>query len=191
MANEWYCRIMGEEWGPMSAEELMAVARWGRLTRDDIVRCGKTGTWIRAELVRGLFDSPRAAATVSSVHRQTAGSGASPAQRSVQSFVPTQYWVKIGQIGSKAAGPFSARKIRQFAEQGVLKPNHLVSNDGRLWARACNVEGLVFGVASPTTETISACSAESVEQPPTSSDSPTAEDLYYDAGVEGPNQVEP
>ena len=25
MATEWYCRIMGEEWGPMSEQELMAV----------------------------------------------------------------------------------------------------------------------------------------------------------------------
>ena len=66
MATEWFCKIMGEEWGPMSAQELIAVARRGRLTRDDNVKRGDQGTWVRAEVVRGLFNSPPIAATVTS-----------------------------------------------------------------------------------------------------------------------------
>ena len=55
MATEWYCKIMGDEWGPMSSQELMAVAQRGRLTRNDTVRRGADGTWVRAEVVKGLF----------------------------------------------------------------------------------------------------------------------------------------
>jgi len=56
---------MDEVWGPMTAQELALVARRGRLTRDDLVRQGEKGTWVRAEIVAGLFNAdapPRSAA---------------------------------------------------------------------------------------------------------------------------------
>jgi hypothetical protein len=55
MSAGWYYRIMGEEYGPVSAQQLMATARFGRLTRDDVVRQGIDGDWNRAEMVNGLF----------------------------------------------------------------------------------------------------------------------------------------
>ena len=58
MSTQWFCRIMGEVWGPMSALELYTVARRGRLSRDDFVRNGFNGEWTRAETVHGLFDEP-------------------------------------------------------------------------------------------------------------------------------------
>jgi len=73
MATEWFCRVMGEEWGPMSARELVAVARFGRLTRDDVVRRGATGTWVRAEIVEGLFNEPAQASTIAPLRAVIAG----------------------------------------------------------------------------------------------------------------------
>jgi GYF domain 2 len=58
MATEWFCKIMGDEQGPLSAGQLQALARSGRLTIDDVVRKHADGTWVRAENVIGLFDRP-------------------------------------------------------------------------------------------------------------------------------------
>jgi GYF domain 2 len=175
MATEWFCKIMGEEWGPMSQQELVAVARRGRLTRDDNVKRGDQGTWVRAEVVRGLFNSPPIAATVTSDRLVAAVQRAAPAKRSVVlSIDPMRYWIKIGQVGTRVAGPFSADRVRQFAEQGVLKPFHLVSNDRRHWYRAVDARGMVFGGAAASAKTISARSSVWLEQPVLSSDSSTA-----------------
>ena len=58
MATHWFCKIMGDELGPMSAGELQAIARSGQLAIDDLVRKHADGTWVRAENVIGLFDRP-------------------------------------------------------------------------------------------------------------------------------------
>lgn len=175
MATEWFCRIMGEVWGPMSAQELIAVARRGRLTRDDNVKRGSDGTWVRAEVVRGLFNSPPIAATVTSDRLVAAVQQAVPAKRSVtQTIDPMRYWIKIRTLGANAAGPFSADRIRQFAEQGVLKPFHLVSNDRRHWYRAVGARGLVFGRAAASAERVSIRATVTIEKPVISPISSTA-----------------
>ncbi|MEX2308080.1 MAG: hypothetical protein WD738_10835 [Pirellulales bacterium] len=172
MAAEWFCRIMGDEWGPMSAMELVAVARWGRLTRDDTVRCGTKGTWVRAELVRGLFNTAQVAATVTSGRVVIDARRARPAKRSVRKIVPTQYWVRVDE---KIAGPFSSRELRQMAEQGALKPFHWISKDRERWARAALVKGLSFGGANADAATMSVRSAVWLDEPIASPDSPTAD----------------
>jgi hypothetical protein len=58
MATQWFCKIMGDEQGPMSASELQTIARSGQLAIDDLVRKHSGGTWVRAENVIGLFDRP-------------------------------------------------------------------------------------------------------------------------------------
>jgi hypothetical protein len=142
MASEWFCRIMGEEWGPMSARELLVVARRGRLTRNDVVRRGATGTWVRAEVVKGLFDSTVAAPTATSDRLAIALRQAKPAQRSVRHARTTQYWIHNGKA---ITGPFNSQKLRQLAAQGRLDANFLVRSDRSGWVRAWRVKGLVFG----------------------------------------------
>lgn len=58
MATQWFCKIMGDEQGPMSARQLQAIAHSGRLAIDDLVRKHSDGVWVRAENVIGLFDRP-------------------------------------------------------------------------------------------------------------------------------------
>jgi GYF domain 2 len=173
MASEWFCRIMGEEWGPMSAQELIAVAQRGRLTRDDFVKQGAKGTWVRAELVRGLFNTPPVAPTVTSDRLIAAVQRAAPAQRSTTPTDPLNYWIKIQPVGKRVAGPFSARHIRQFAELGVLKPFHLVSNDRRHWSRAVHVPGLVFGRPGAAEKPASIRSAVWIDEPLVAANCPT------------------
>ncbi len=167
MAAEWYCRIMGDEWGPMSSMELIAVARWGRLSRDDTVRKGTDGNWVRAELVRGLFNSPPVAQTVSSDRLVAAARAAAPARRSVRKRVPTRYWVMAGR---KLAGPFSSRELRRMAEQGSLKPADRISKDRSHWTPAAEVKGLVFGGASEAAARTSVRSVVWLEKPLASAD---------------------
>ncbi len=55
MAPDWYCRISGEEDGPLTAGQLRAMVNEGRLTPGDAVRHGRLGAWVPAASVKGLF----------------------------------------------------------------------------------------------------------------------------------------
>jgi uncharacterized protein (AIM24 family) len=55
MAAEWYIRVMGTEFGPISAPELVQQAADGKISPDTEVRKGD-GSWIPASRVAGLFD---------------------------------------------------------------------------------------------------------------------------------------
>jgi hypothetical protein len=151
MASQWYCRIMGEEWGPMSARDLLAVARRGRLMRDDVVRRGEDGTWVRAEIVDGLFNTPAPASTITSHRVAIARRTATPAKRSVGAGRGTQYWISDGRT---TVGPVSALRLRQLAQQGALRPTDLIRSNRSRWVRAARVKGLEFWDASPETPTI-------------------------------------
>jgi hypothetical protein len=155
---------MGEEWGPMSTLELIAVARYGRLTRDDVVRRSGSGTWVRAELVKGLFNAPPVADTVTSEHFVATVKRPVPAQRCLRKASPTTYWIKIDK---KISGPFTASELRQLAERGALKPYHYIGKDRQRWTRAIDVKGLAFGGAAPDEETLSSRSAVMLEKPVT------------------------
>jgi hypothetical protein len=172
MNGEWYCKIMGEQWGPMSAMELIAVARWGRLSRDDQVRREDSGTWVRAELVKGLFNGPPVAATVTSDRLVAAVKNAAPAKRSVRKGTPSKYWVKIGE---KISGPFASGELRQMAESGALKPSYLISRDRQRWTAAAKVKGLSFGGASADAATMSVRSAVWLDRPYSAPDAATAD----------------
>jgi pilus assembly protein CpaF len=43
--SDWYCRVMGQELGPMTAEDLEAIYRAGQLAPHDLVRQGTDGPW--------------------------------------------------------------------------------------------------------------------------------------------------
>jgi len=172
MATEWFCKIMGEEWGPMSSGELQAIARWGRLTRDDIVRSGADGAWVRAELVPGLFPAPANAVTVTPDSQSGGRRSGCPAKRTMRNAVQKQYWFRIDK---KIAGPFSAQQLRQLAEYGLLKRFYMISNDRRHWTRASLVKGLVFCAIDRDAATMSVRSAVVLDEPISWSDSSSDE----------------
>ena len=55
MAAEWYFRVLGAEFGPVSPAELVQQAADGRITPQTEVRKGD-GPWVPASKVAGLFD---------------------------------------------------------------------------------------------------------------------------------------
>ena len=62
MAAQWFCKIAGKEHGPLSAQQLMQLARAHRLKPTDPVRKDKSA-WVAANKVQGLF--PKADAVAS------------------------------------------------------------------------------------------------------------------------------
>ncbi len=57
MTDEWFCEIAGREIGPLSAQQLRAMAARGQVVPGDRVRQGQS-PWVAAEQVRGLFPLP-------------------------------------------------------------------------------------------------------------------------------------
>ena len=66
MAGEWYYRLMGEEVGPVSGEELCALQESGRISDDTWVKKGLEGDWVLA----GSISSLSAPETVPAQDRQ-------------------------------------------------------------------------------------------------------------------------
>lgn len=81
MSAGWYYRDGGREAGPVSFQELMALARANKLDRREMVR-REVGAWMRADSVVGLFGSDEpvlATAGVAGLAPTTAALSASPA----------------------------------------------------------------------------------------------------------------
>jgi hypothetical protein len=55
MLDDWFCEIEGREIGPLSFEQLQAMAASGQILRNDGVRRGARATWQPAQNVKGLF----------------------------------------------------------------------------------------------------------------------------------------
>jgi hypothetical protein len=142
---------------------LIAIARRGRLSRDDLVRRSADGNWMRAELVRGLFNTPPVAVTATSPQVAVSGRAPLPAKRSMSSVRIRKYWVMVGK---ETAGPFTGPKLRRLAALGKLKPHYLVSEDRVNWVPAVKIEGLVFDGAVPQASTESIRSTVWALEPP-------------------------
>jgi hypothetical protein len=55
MLDEWFCEIAGREIGPLSSQQLKAMAAKGQILPTDRVRLGAAGEWMPADHVTGLF----------------------------------------------------------------------------------------------------------------------------------------
>jgi hypothetical protein len=145
MSIAWYCKIMGEQWGPMSTAELIAVARRGRLSRDDVVRTASRDTWIRAEVVDGLFENSPTPTTAA--HKPSVQPRVLPARRSVGHKCARKFWV---QTDRHMAGPFTVQQLRYLARHGKLKSTYLVSDNHLHWIPASKIRGLCLPAPSAT-----------------------------------------
>ena len=62
MEPAWYYVLDGKQVGPITFEDLKAVAASGELTPDDLVWQEGTADWVDAKTVPGLFTGPTPAA---------------------------------------------------------------------------------------------------------------------------------
>jgi len=53
--TDWFYKVMGEEFGPLSAAELKLRATQGEVGHEYLVRKGTEGRWVPAWRVKGLF----------------------------------------------------------------------------------------------------------------------------------------
>lgn len=58
MSHDWYYKLMGEEYGPLSSGDLQQHALDGRVTLETHVRRSDGDRWVTADSVKGLFDKP-------------------------------------------------------------------------------------------------------------------------------------
>ena len=82
-ANQWYCQLQGVTSGPFTNEELKFLVLRGRLSRNDDVRKGTEGEWVKAGSLKGLFEPTAQAPNggVSSVVRPRMSRAAEPGRQ--------------------------------------------------------------------------------------------------------------
>lgn len=59
MASQWFCRVLGQEMGPLTFQGLVQMVHSGTLTEDDPVRRMESNEWTAAREVIGLFRAAR------------------------------------------------------------------------------------------------------------------------------------
>jgi len=58
MAETWHYKLMGDEIGPISSQQLKELAQNGTIEFDTPLRKSSSDSWNSASKVRGLFDGP-------------------------------------------------------------------------------------------------------------------------------------
>jgi hypothetical protein len=134
MADQWYYRMFGQDFGPVSFEELKQLAELGSISSDDEVRQSSAAAWSAAGSVTALglstSSGPKSIlATIAEAPVQPAPSGAND-----------WYYKFHGQ----EMGPIGFEEIVAFAEQGQLE----ASDEVRLgasgkWRRVGSIGRLV------------------------------------------------
>lgn len=113
MSQQWYCRIGENEFGPLSAAELRAMASSGRLSARDLVRSSQENPWSPAGRVRGLqFTAAEMPQTLPNHDRQCR-----PAQLAVLIAKPSFHRRRCcaftaASIGEQARSSPSIRRLR-------------------------------------------------------------------------------
>ncbi len=86
MAVDWYCRIEGQEEGPVTSTQLQTMARNGQLKPDDQVRKGLAAPWYAASRIKGLFpEGDESAASPASDAAKVGAGGVGPGLPGVRS----------------------------------------------------------------------------------------------------------
>jgi hypothetical protein len=134
MADQWYYRMFGQDFGPVSFDELKKLAELGSISSDDEVRQSSTAAWAAAGSVTALGLSTSSGpkpilATIAEAPIQSAPSGAND-----------WYYMFHGQ----EMGPIGFEEVVAFAEQGQLESSDEVrlGTSGK-WRRVGSIGRLV------------------------------------------------
>jgi len=111
--DQWYCKVVGQEVGPISSDDLFEMFERGQIDRTDDVRQGKTGLW------RPFDDA-----------FSERFSGESSVATAVQ---PTWYFRTLGE----EFGPYTVDELNEFVTAGQLSRKDKV-REGLIgsWSRA-------------------------------------------------------
>tara|TARA_R110002095_G_scaffold185024_2_gene162211 strand:- start:38255 stop:39856 length:1602 start_codon:yes stop_codon:yes gene_type:complete len=163
---QWYCRILNQELGPMSADDLMQLLLDSELAPNDEVKSSAEPEWVPARTVVFLSSSGGDLDLLDSEAEETANVVPASAEAAVEAPVeetpaePTpaaapikpakppilqvrsrqKWFCKLGGMGY---GPIEAHKIKMWAEQERVEPTDLLKL-GRKgeWFEAWQIEAL-------------------------------------------------
>lgn len=145
---QWFCRLMGEELGPLTSAQLLEMARSHKLSPEDYVRKGADGHWVGAYRVKGLFDEDASASGISKIMQaaaQAADPPAEPEPAPVKQHVEDWYCICKG----RKLGPMTFEVLQALACEGELQPSD------RVWTNlmpkhhtAAEIKGLMRGVTT-------------------------------------------
>lgn len=147
---QWYCRLMGDELGPLTSAQLLEMARSRKLTPEDYVRKGAEGAWVGAYRVKGLFDEDASASGISKIvtAAQVAAASEAPAEPEpppVKQHVEDWYCICKG----RKLGPLTFEVLQALAAEGELQPADRVwSNLMPKHHTAAEIQGLLRHAAS-------------------------------------------
>lgn len=133
---EWFCRMLGQELGPMTFDELQSMVNASSLHADDEVRHGADGNWERADRTRGLKFTRFTAVVPSGSHDRTstyAPFGADAKRRE-------WYYEMLGQ----EMGPISFIELSKAIADGSLQlEDKARKGKAGAWSLVIDVPGLV------------------------------------------------
>jgi hypothetical protein len=214
--TRWSYKFLGQEYGPITFEELVGLAKNQSISSDDEVRFGESGIWRRAGSIGQLMAhfpfqagkrviSPTPGPPVSEIRTEPrtqpetevssspAGPSA-PATKSTES--DTRWWCKIH---GDEYGPVGLSKIMDWATSGRLHPEDYVRNGLEPYILASDLPGLF--PASPTADTRSEMTSKSGTRPfstqnsslaePKPARSPVKSTPASDAAIVAPAAVDP
>lgn len=113
MADQWFYRMFGEDFGPMPLEKLQELASSGTVQALDLVRAESSGEWVAAATIDelGLSTSERRTAVAVAVK---------PASDPEMSATQTASDDWYCQLGGQELGPLSFDELLKYAEHEQL-----------------------------------------------------------------------
>ena len=117
MAADWYCKIMGSEYGPMSQEELIERIRMRQIGPEDLVR-RNSSEWLAVFEVDVLMVAANAPEDVDSTEIGSADDESSAGSELTQPITNESDWYCLA-TGEKR-GPMRFDELQDLVRQGFL-----------------------------------------------------------------------
>lgn len=143
MATEWFCKIMGSEYGPMSQQELIERVRQRNIGPEDLVRKGDS-EWLAVFEIPGLMDAASKPAQTEGEDQHTGepnGASEASGQSSAKSQQNDSDWFCLASGEKK--GPLRFDQLQDLAKQGHLRAKDRVWRTSRpKFQPASDIDGL-------------------------------------------------
>lgn len=124
MGEQWYCKVVGQEIGPVTSEDLVSMLASGQIDAEDPVRPGTSGDW---RPVREVLAAAFRSATAPAASESTDGEA-------------SWYCRMLGD----EFGPYTFRELKNLATEGQLSPKDEI-REGRTGAwKFASTEGRLF-----------------------------------------------
>ena len=140
MATEWFCKIMGSEYGPMSQQELVERIRQKNIGPEDLVRKGDS-VWLAVFEIPGLMDAANKPAEETADDQEQSKASEANTGSANGSAANEADWYCLASGEKK--GPLRFDQLQDLVRQGHLRAKDRVWRTSRPKFRpASEVEGL-------------------------------------------------